>query len=86
MSKYLNIPTFILLALLARILYMGAGFGEALGLLALAGLYAFHLFLEEKRQPQANKDLWDRLIALEENNKVIRDKVNSFQIANSLKR
>lgn len=86
MLKYLNIPTFILLALLARILYMGAGLGEAFGLLGLAGLYGFHLYLQEKRQPKANQELWDRVIAMEESQKIVRDKVNSFQIANSLKR
>lgn len=84
MEKYL--PTIVLIALLCRILVTGAGVGEALALLALSGLYGFHLYLNHKKAPKANQELWDRVISLEEQIKITKEKVSAVQIGNSLKR
>lgn len=71
---------------MVRVLITGASLGEALGLFALSALYAFHLFLESKKEPIANQDLWNRLIELEEAHKSVRDKISSIQVASSFKR
>ena len=84
MEKYL--PTLLITSLLIRCLVFGAGLGDALALVALSGLYGFSLFLSNKKEPLANKELWDRLIAAEEAIKVTREKVSVTQFGNTLKR
>lgn len=86
MEKYLKLPTLALIALLLRVLVTGASIGEAIGLIGLAALYAYQLYLNHKLEPIANKNLWDRVIALEEQLQSTREKVNAVQLGNSFKR
>lgn len=86
MSKYLNLPSFLILSFIIRLLIVGAGIGEALVAIALSGLYGFYYYLESKKEPIANKDLLERLLALEDQIKTTREKVNSITLASHLKR
>lgn len=86
MEKYVNLPTFLILALLSRILVTGASIGESIALLSLSGLYSYFLFLESKKSPKANQELWNRVIELEEQLKLTRDKVNTVHLSSVMKR
>lgn len=44
----LNIPMLVFLAMSAKIIYIGAGLGDALSLAAIAGLYAYNCYLNRK--------------------------------------
>ena len=48
-----HFPTYLLVAMLGRVLYFGASFGDALALLSLAALYAYQLYLKSVKQPDS---------------------------------
>lgn len=66
MLKMISLPQILLSAFLIRLLVTGASIGDALALLSLSGIYAFYLYLESKKIPEANKDIKDRLVAIED--------------------
>lgn len=86
MDKYLNLPTFLLSSFLIRLLIVGASIGDSITMLALAGLYGVWYYFELKREPEANKDLKNRIVELEESQKLLRDKVNSSNLGSQLRR
>ncbi len=84
--KELNIPILLLLSVLVRVLALGAGFGEALVLIALVSLYGFWIYLESKKQVPVNKDILERIIFIEEKLQLTQDKINSIVISTHFKR
>lgn len=86
MRSHFNLPSIILASYLSRLLYTGASVGDALVIIGLSGLYAGYVYLDNKKQPQANKDLWDRVVALEEQLKIAKDKVNALSLASGLRK
>jgi nitrogen regulatory protein PII-like uncharacterized protein len=86
MKSYLNLPTLILISFLIRLLIMGASIGDALVIIALSSLYGFFYFIESKKEPEANKELKDRIVELEEQVKIVKDKAASLSLASSFKR
>lgn len=81
-----HISLVLLSLLLARVLITGAQMGEAIGLLSLAGLSALQLFLEFKREPEANKDLKDRLAALEDKVSKQDGKISAITLNTQMRR
>ncbi len=84
--KEFNIPIFLLLSILLRVLALGAGLGEALVLIALTSLYGFWIYLESKKQVPVNKDILERIIFIEEKMQLTQDKLNSIVIGSHFKR
>lgn len=80
MLKYLNPALVLLLAFLVRILVTGATFGDALVIIGLSGLYGFQHYLDSKKEPVANKMLWDRVADLEQQLLSTRDSVNAVKL------
>lgn len=83
MDKYVIFPAFLLSAFLARLLYFGANLGDALVLLALAGLYGGSYYLNFIKEKPVDHN---RLIELEEQVKGMKDKVNSAVLSAGLRR
>lgn len=81
--KLLNLAPYALGTYLVRLLITGASLGDSFTLIGLSGLYAYFLFLESKKQVPVNKEIWDRLIALEEKSKTHQDNFNALQIKNT---
>lgn len=67
-------------------LILGASIGDAIAIMALAGLVAFDNHITSKKQPIANKDILDRLIAVEEQIKVTKESVHSIRLGGALKK
>jgi hypothetical protein len=86
MEKYLNFPVLILSAFIIRPIYTGASIGDALVIIGFSGLYAVYTYLENKKQPVANKDLLDRVIFLEEQLKTTKETIHSIKLASTIKR
>jgi hypothetical protein len=86
MQKHLNLPTLILSSFLIRLLVLGAGIGEALVIIGLSALYGYHLLLESKKQTPVNKEIVDRIVELEEQLSITKNKVNAINLASSMKR
>lgn len=86
MKNHLSLPSLVLVAYVARSLYLGATLGDALVVLALSALYASNAYLENKKEPIANKELLNRVVDLEEQIKVTKETVHSIKLGSSLKR
>jgi len=86
MSKYLNLPSFLLSFFLIRLLITGCGIGDSIALVALSSLYGFYCYLDSRKEPELNKDYKDRLLALEEQIKTTREKVNSITLGSHLRK
>jgi len=86
MDKYLPLPFFLLLSFLVRLLFTGANIGEAIVIIALSCLYGFFHFLHNKKEPEVNKDLKNRLVEMEEQHKLLKDKVSSLNFGFNLKK
>ncbi len=86
MAKYLNLPTFLISSFIIRLLITGAGLGDALVVLSLAGLYAGHLYLEHIREPEANPELRARLSLTEAMLEKVKNKVDSMNLGSFLKK
>lgn len=86
MQKLLNLPTLVLLAFLVRLLITGASIGESIVCLGLCALYSFHLYLDSKKIPVANKELIDRIVSLEESLQSTREKVSALGMGASMRR
>lgn len=84
MKSLLNIPTIVLIAYLTRLLVTGASLGDAMVIIGLSLLYAGNSYLESKREVPANKAILDRIVELEEQNKVIKDHVNGLKLGSHL--
>jgi hypothetical protein len=70
----------LLSAFLIRLLVTGASIGDALALLSLSGIYAYFLYLESTHVPEANKDLKDRLVALEDKVSKTENKIGAMTL------
>jgi hypothetical protein len=84
MVKYL--PAGLLTSYLIRLLVTGASIGDAIVIISLSTLYAGWVWLESKKQVPVNKEIQDRIVELEEQVKVAKDKINSVAIAASFRR
>lgn len=86
MYNYTDLPAFLLLAFLIRLLATGASFGDALVILSLSALVGFYHWVSDKKEPEVNKAILDRIVELEESTKLVKDKVNSINFGSTLKR
>jgi hypothetical protein len=86
MLKLLNFFNIAVGVLLVRILYLGASVGDSFALIGLCGLYGYFLFLESKKEVPANKELKEKVNALQEELKQLQDKVGSLKMSNIIGR
>lgn len=86
MNKLLNLPTLLIISFLIRILINGATIGEAIVMLALSALYAGFYYLDYKKEPEANKEIRNKIVELEEQLKITKDKVNSVALGINLRK
>ncbi len=86
MKKHLNIQTLLLLAFTIRLLITGSSVGDAIAIVGLSALYGYSLLLESKKEPIANKELWDRVVAMEEVSKSTKETVHSLKLASGFRK
>jgi hypothetical protein len=80
MKVLLNLAPLALAFYTIRLLITGASVGDSLTIIGLSALYAFFLFLESKKQIPVNKDLWDRLIEVEEKLGKHQESISSLNV------
>lgn len=86
MEKHLNFPTLILSVFILRPLVLGASLGDALVIIGLSALYGAHYYFESKKEPIANKELIDRIIFLEEQQKSTKEVIHSIKLGSGLRK
>lgn len=86
MNKYLNLPTFLILSFLIRLLYLGANIGDSIVMIVLGTLYAGHMYLEHIHEPEANKELKEKILQIDERLISVKNKVDSLGLGAHLKR
>lgn len=80
MNKIKSLTQLLVSSYLIRLLITGASIGDALVIISLSSLYGLFLYLDNKKQPEANKDLKDRIIAVEEMVQKANSKVSALQL------
>ena len=83
LNKYL--PQVLLSSLLIKCLITGSSIGDALGLIGLASLVGFNLYLDVKREIPVNKEIKDRLLELEESVRETKSKVSAIVLSSPFK-
>ncbi len=86
MAKLLNLPTFLISAYLIRLLITGAGLGDSIVFIVLGALLAGHAYLEHIREPEANKELKEKISQMDERLITVKQKVDSFSLGVHLKK
>lgn len=86
MNKLKHLPVLLIFSYLIRLLITGAGIGDSIVMLVLGALYAGHVYLDHIKEPEANAELRNRLIALEESHATVKNKVNSMSLGATLKK
>ena len=66
MLKKLSLVPVLLTGNLVFSFISGVSIGTSIASLGLSALYAYSLFLQQKKEPKANQDLVDRITLLEE--------------------
>lgn len=84
--KIKSLTQVLLSAFLVRLLVTGASIGDALALISLSGLYAFWCYLEFKKEPEANKEIKNKLFELEEKVRTTENKIGAFSLSSQLRR
>jgi uncharacterized membrane protein YfbV (UPF0208 family) len=84
MRSYL--PSILLVSFLIRLLVTGASIGDAIVIIALSALFAGWYWLETKKEPVPNAEIKNKIVELEEQLKLTKDKINSVALASSFKR
>lgn len=62
-----NIPIYVLIGLVGRILVFGASIGDSIALSALAALYGFSCWVEANKVEPVNENFEKRLTLVENN-------------------
>lgn len=78
MFKVKSLTQILLSAFLIRLLVFGASIGDAIAILALAGLNGFWMYLESKKVAEPHKEITDRLVQVEERVSTIQNKVGAM--------
>lgn len=78
-------PLIALGVFLCRTLITGASIGDSIELSALSALYAYYLYLESKKEPEANKQLKDDVASLREQMGSLRSSLDSVKFGYNLK-
>lgn len=86
MVKYLILPSISLIAYLIRLLITGASIGDALVMIGLSSLYFAIYYYKGHIEEPVNKEIQDRIVELEEQVKVSKDKMNAIVLTSSFKR
>ena len=79
-NKVKSLSQLLVPAYTIRLLATGASLGDALVIIALSGIYAFYMYLEEKRELEVNKDIKDRLVQVETMVQQANTKVSAMQL------
>lgn len=86
LKHFSHLSPIILLLYSTRLLILGSHIADAIVLTSLACLYGFWLYLEGIKEPEANVELKERIIALEASLSATKEKVNSINLGTSLRR
>lgn len=81
----LDVATILLVSLLARILYFGAGIGDALALTALTGLFGFLHYLNYKKEPDINTEIKAELELLKKEFGETKSKVSAISLGTQMR-
>ena len=85
MKKYLEVPTILLSAFLIRILITGASVGDSIALAALAGLFGFYYYYENKKEKPINEAVKEELAQVKRTVVDIDNSLKAFRVATSSK-
>jgi hypothetical protein len=85
-KNFTYLPPILLSLYTCRLLILGAHIADGVVLTALACLYGVWLYLEHIKEPEANVELKERLLQVEESMKVTSQKVNAINLGTSLRR
>ena len=77
----INIPLFALCLLSLRSVILGAGIGDAITIVALAGIYAYDLYLKQLKVIDINLETKDKLEVLQKQMNEIKDNVVALKIS-----
>jgi len=80
-----HIPLVLLSSILLKTAILGSSLSDAIIIIGLIALFSFHLLLESKREPEANKDIKNRLLELEEQVKDTKSSVNAMKIGSQFR-
>lgn len=86
MKFLLLLPAICLPTFLFKITVYGCNAAEAVVFTALCALYAGWFYMTKTAEPEANKELKNRLVDLEEQVKIQKDKVSSFTLTSGLRK
>lgn len=86
MRFYLNLPTFLIISYVTRLLILGATVADAIVIIAFSSLYAGWIFLEYKKEKPVNNDILEKIKYLEEQIGATKDKVNSINLSASFRK
>lgn len=86
MDKLRYFPHFLLFSYLIRTLIFGASFGDALVMVVFGAIYTAHLYLDHIKEPEVNKDIKDKIAAIEETQNHIKSKVSNLTLGGSLRK
>lgn len=77
MKERLHLPSILLVSFLIKVLIKGAEFSDAIILTALSSLYFGTYYFKGHKDEPVNKTILDRMVELEEQLRVIKDKTSS---------
>lgn len=80
MNKIKSLTQILLSVYLFRLLLTGASIGDSLVILCLSGLYGYYLYSEDKKIPEANVDIKNRLLAAEKQMEATNNKLSAMQL------
>lgn len=80
MNKIKSLTQILVSAYLVRLMLTGADVGDALVILSLSALYGFHMYLDNKKEPEANRELKDKIAEVEKIAQQTQTKVSAMQL------
>lgn len=86
MRVFTFLPAILLPAFLIKSTIFGIDFAQAIVLIGLMALYAGWFYFEHAKEPEANKEIKNRLVDLEEQLKLQKDKVNAITLSAGLRK
>ena len=80
LNKIKSLSEILVSCYVLRLLVTGASIGDALVIIALSGIYVTNMYLESKKEPEANVELKNRLSDVEKLVQQASSKVSAMQI------